>query len=145
MDQSPAYILAQYLISEAVLIEPSESGDWKVYVGALPDGETTDHNAVGCIDTAPVKDGRVMGSAPLFHPGVQLMVRATDYNVGYAKADEIATALAAVQNVDITVDSTDYEIANVSQASGVVVLGQESGTKRRWLFSVNFTATLKEV
>ena len=39
MDQSPAYILAQYLISEAVLIDPAESGDWKVYVGVLPDGQ----------------------------------------------------------------------------------------------------------
>ncbi len=147
MNHSPAYILAQYLIDEGLLTDPSESADWKMYTGSLPDGLLTDHNAVACIDTTPVKDGRIMGGDPLFHHGIQLLLRSTDYNTGYAKASLLAEAFAAVDDDQVAIDSglNTYEIANVSQVSGVLVLGQEDGTKRREMFSVNFLATLKEV
>jgi len=146
MNHSPAYILAQYLIDEGLLTDSTESDDWKVYVGSLPDGSLTGHNAVGCMDTAPVKDGRIMGGAPLFHHGIQLLIRSTGYNEGYTKASALAAALAEVVNEEVFVSSLySYEIANVTQTTGVVVLGQEEGTKRREMFSVNFLATLKEV
>jgi len=50
-----------------------------------------------------------------------------------------------VSHEDVTVDDDTYTIINVTQTTGVVVMGQEPGTKRRELFSVNFLATLREV
>ena len=145
MDNSPAYIITQYLIDQDELLAPdASSGDWKVYVGVLPDGVQVDHNAVGCFDTSPVKDGRLMIGTPIFHYGVQLLVRSSGYNEGYAKAFTLGEALDAVQNVEQAIGSTIYTINNVSQTTGVVVLGQEEGTKRREMFSVNLLVTLTE-
>ncbi len=87
-----------------------------------------------------------MSGTPMFHYGVQLLLRASDYNTGYAKADAIATLLAAVDDDDVAVDSNNtYTVVSITQTTGVVVMGQEEGTKRREMFSVNFLATLKEV
>lgn len=145
MDHSPADIVAQYLIDEGVFIDPSSSGEWEIYVGMMPDGNNVEHDTAAAIDTAPVKDGRIMGGAPLFHPGVQIMVRASAYRDGFAKAQEAATALAAVDDDTVTIGTKTYQLMNITQATGVTSLGQEPGTKRRELFSVNFLATLKEV
>lgn len=146
MNHSPSHILAEYLIGEGILIDPDDSGsgNWRVYIGSTPDGIHADHEVAVAVDTAPVKDGRVQGT-PLFHHGVQFILRSTDYSVGYAKATEIAEDLATVSHEDVTVDDDTYTIINVTQTTGVVVMGQEPGTKRRELFSVNFLATLREV
>ena len=146
MNYSPAYVIAEYLISQGELSNALESGDWKVYIGSLPDGADVDHDAVASIDTTNVKDGREMGSLPLFHYGVQLLVRSSAYMTGYVKAQDLADALGAIQNATVTVDSSySYEIANVTDTSGVISIGFEEGTKRRNLFSVNFLVTIKEV
>ena len=144
MNHSGAYILAQHLIAEGELIDPAESGDWKVFVGSLPDGNEADDNAVGAIDTSPVKDGRLMGGAPLFHYGVQLLLRSREYNAGFAKADSVALAMSEIDDDSVSIDSNTYTLINVLQSTGVVALGQEDGTKRRYMFSVNFIATIRQ-
>jgi hypothetical protein len=147
MNVSPATIIADYLIGEGLLTDPDDSGSWPVYVGTLPDGDDVSHDAVGCIDTTPVRDGRTMGEAPLFHFGVQLLLRASDYNTGYSKASDLQDALASVDDAEEVVDDsgTTYTLVNVSDASGIVCLGQEEGTRRRMMFSTNFIATIREV
>ena len=125
---------------------PSESGDWPTFVGTLPDGDRVPDNALAVIDTAPLKDGRIMGSAPLFHHGIQVLLRSFSYNPGYSKTLALAVALAAVANTEVEVESgVTYVLNNVTQFSGVIPLGQEQETtKRRWMFSVNFLATIQE-
>lgn len=146
MTHSPAYVLAQYLIGEGELSDPTGSGDWPVFVGMLPDGADAPHNAVGLMDTAPLKDGRIMGGSPLFHDGFQLLIRASAYNTGYSKASDLAEALASVDDSEVEVESgSTYNLVSVTQASGILPLGQEQGTKRRVMFSVNFLATIQEV
>jgi len=145
MDHSPAYIIAQHLIDEGLLTDPTGSGDWPGFVGALPDGEDVDHDAVGCMDTSPIKDGRIMGGESMLHYGVQLLVRADAYNTGYAKAQALMSELESLDDNDVIIGSDTYEINNASTTTGVVVLGQEEGTKRREMFSVNFLITITEV
>jgi hypothetical protein len=145
MDHSPAYIIAQYLIGEGLLVGPTDSGDWPVRVGSLPDGKLIPDNAVACIDTAPEKDGRLMIGENIFHYGVQILLRAKKYNIGYAKASAIASNLELVARVQEIIGAKTYRIDNVSATTGIVAIGQEEGTKRRELFSLNFLITLKEV
>ena len=146
MDHSPAYIIAHYLRDEGILSDPTGNDSWPVYVGALPDGDEVVHDVAGCIDTTPVKDGRLMSLGEnLFHAGIQLLLRAETYNTGYQKAQAIATALEGVNRDEITISLKTYRIDNVSQTTGIVVMGQEEGSKRRELFSMNFLTTLKEI
>ena len=145
MDNSPAYIIKEYLVDQGDLTAfDASAGSWKVYMQNLPDGKEVDHDSVVCIDTAPFKDGRIMGGSPLFHFGVQILLRATEYDDGYAKASDLALALDAVDDATVNIGSDVYTINNVSQTTGVVRIGQEEGTKRREMFSVNFLATIQE-
>ena len=146
MNYSPAKIIKEYLIDEGIVVDPEGSVDgWKIYLSNLPDGENTDYDAVACMDTSPVKDGRIMKTGEtIFHHGIQLLVRTSEYNDGYAKASEILEALQVVDDVEITVGTDDFKINNVSPATGIVALGQEKGTKWREMFSLNFLVTLKE-
>jgi hypothetical protein len=150
MDHSPAYIIAQYLIGQSLLSDPTGSGSWPVYVGTLPDGNQAQDDAAGCMDTSPVKDGRIMSNGEtIFHPGVQILLRALAYNTGYAKCEALMTALEAVSGAQETINSKTYQIDNVSPSTGIVVLGQEAqevnSSKRRELYSMNFIVTLKEI
>jgi len=146
MDHSPAYIIVEYLIGEGLLSDPTVGGEWPVYVGLLPDDDDVVNDIVGCMDTPSLKDGRLMNTGEnIFHKGVQLLLRAEVYNTGYEKAQALATALEGVSREQKVIGSKTYQIDNVSQTTGIVVLGQEEGSKRRELFSVNFLTTLKEV
>jgi len=146
MNHSPAYILAQYLINEGLVIDPQDSGDWPVYVGMLPDDENVKDNIVACMDTEPLKDGRIFEDGEnIWHYGFQTLVRAVRYNTAYEKAEELAENLETVNRDEITISSSTYRIDNVSQTTGAVSLGQEDGSRRRQLFSTNFLVTLKEI
>ena len=146
MDYTPAYIIRQYLIEEALLILPGSSGTWPAYVSALPDGDGVADEAVGCMDTSPIKDGRKMSDGEnLFHFGVQLLLRSTAYNTGWAKMETLLNALETVKRNTVTISGTDYRLDNITLATGIVDLGQEEGSKRRELFSLNFLVTLKEI
>jgi len=146
VNHSPAYIVAQYLIGQTLLSNPGDSGDWHVFVGYLPDGDNVDHNAVGCIDTSPVKDGRVMMSGEtILHYGVQLLLRASDYNTGYSKAETLMRNLETITEFKVDIGGDTYIIWNVSPATGVVAIGQDDGSKRWEMFSLNFLVTIEEV
>jgi len=150
MNHSPAYIIAQYLIGQSLLSDPTGSGSWPVFVGNLPDSNLVKDNAASCMDTSPVKDGRIMSNGEtIFHYGVQILLRAKAYNTGYAKCETLMSALEAVDGAQETIDSKTYQIENVSPSTGIVVLGQEAqevnSSKRRELFSMNFIVTLKEI
>jgi len=145
MDYSPAYIISRYLIGEEILTDPSDSGSWPVYIGLLPDDNDIPHNAVACIDTAGLRDRRNMDGENLFHHGVQIMLRAEVYNTGYQKAQAIATELEGVDHVNEVISSDTFQLICIDQTTDIVVLGQEEGTKRRELFSINFLVTLKEI
>lgn len=146
MDHSPAYIISEYLIGKGLLIIPGDSGDWPVYVGSLPDGNDIDNEIVGCMDTTPVKDGRIMSSGEnIFHYGVQLVLRSTVYNTGWEKIEGLKSELELVNRNTVIISSISYRLDNITLSTGIVNIGQEEGSKRRELFSLNFIVTLEEI
>ena len=140
---SPAFILAQYIIDTlATMTTPIDDGIWPLYVNHLPDKVS---NAGAIFDTTGLKDGRYMVGFVPQKFGIQLMIRALDNQIGYAKIEDVAVDLDAVTNVEISLDSGDYVIQNVSRASPIITLGLEEGTRRRFLFTVNFLMTIRRV
>lgn len=144
MNHSPAYIMAQYLIGQGLAKDPGDSGDWPIYVANLPDGENVVSDAVACMDTAPVKDGRVMEGEAIFHYGVQLLVRTSDYTTGYAKGEALIENLETINNFQVDIGGDAYIIQNVSPTTGVVAIGQDDRSRRE-MFSLNFLVTIEEV
>ena len=146
MDHSPAYILAKYFIDEGLLSDPTGGSAWPVFVGTLPDGDEVADNAAACIDTTPVKDGRLMVGGNIFHFGCQVLLRSVEYNAGYSKIDALRNAIEAVDGDTVTIAGTTYQMDNITIATGIVVIGQEEkSSKRREMFSLNSLITLKEI
>ncbi len=144
---SPAYILAQYIIDTLGLMGASTADVWPLYVNHQPDGRSGNvEDDLGVLyDTTGVKDGRLMEGPVPQHFGIQLRIRALGNQEGYVKIEDIAVAMDELLNAEISLDSGDYVIQNVSRTSPVVPLGIEGGTKRRFLFTINFLVTMKKV
>ena len=143
MSDSPASILATYLAQQLITTVPSTGSTWPLWVGSLPPGT---NNAGAIYNTSPIKDGRHMSTGFVVkHYGVQVKIRSTNEENGWNKCNSIQGLFDTVHNVNITIGTTVYQIQNISQVSGIIPLGSEPGTVRRYLFTMNFLVTLKEV
>jgi len=138
---SPCEILRAFIIAEGYMFEVSNDS-WPLYISSLPDGLI---NNIGAIfDTSPIKHGKLMRGDFIQHPGIQLRIRSVDFALGWSKINEITTAMDIVHNEIQTLNTTDYLIQNITKRSGPVFMGTEPGTKRRYMFSVNWTIAVKE-
>ena len=143
LERSPASIMAAYIITTLVkMADPSDGDSWPLYISHLPDGKNVKTDAGAIYDTAGTTDIRSMNGNVYQHPGIQIRIRASDYEVGYARIEEIVYKLDDVFNDVITINSVDYEIQNASRTSPIVSLGVEPGTVRRFHFTVNYLLTL---
>jgi len=147
MDYSPAEIMTEYMIQQGLVTDPSDQTTWPIYTGLLPDDGDVEDDIVACMDTEAVKDGRIFSSGEnIFHYGFQFLVRAVEYNDAWQKAKALEDACELINRDEVDMDSTvTYRLDNVTLTTGVTSLGQEEGSKRRQIFSVNFLVTLKEI
>lgn len=146
LEASPSSILAAYIINTLDKMSWSiEKDNWPLFVSSMPDGDNVENDCGAIYDTAGVLDGRQMDGKVPQHQGLQLRIRSQSYEVGYAKAEDIALELDEVANVSLTIDAGEYEIQNVSRTTPIVFLGPEVGTKRRYLFTVNFLLTIRKL
>jgi len=141
LQHSPCFIIGSYLIAQSVFTLPSLSGSWPLYKSSLP-VEADDTGAI--YDTTPIIDSRISKSYPNTHYGLQVKVRAGNYETGKTKARAILASLETVQNGSVVFGAYEYEIRTARPVGGVIFLGQEyETTKRRYLFTVNFISTIK--
>jgi len=143
---TPASIMATYIIGEGLMTVPSARATWPLYVASLPDGANVKVNAGVVIGVSGSKDGRLMSSGEVIkHQGIIFRLRSSNYEKGYKKIEAIAFKLDRIDNSSVVVDAQSYELKNVSRDGPVNTLGLEEGTKRRFLFEVGFSATIKNV
>lgn len=146
LEASPASILAEYIREIlATMTDPSDKDTWPLYIGHMPDGRDVQADCGAVYDTTGIKDGRLMSGVVPMHFGIQLRIRALDYEIGYAKIEDVAADLDTVVNAELTFNGNDYLIQNVSRTSLVIPLGIDGGTKRRFLYTINFMLTMKKV
>ncbi|QDP54888.1 MAG: hypothetical protein Unbinned3891contig1000_86 [Prokaryotic dsDNA virus sp.] len=140
---SPADIIAQHLIDEALGTDVSASASWPVRVGFQPDEPD---NAICVFDITGREDGRNMSTGyRVEHPGVQVYVRGSSYIAGFDKAEAIALALDAILRTQITIDSTVYLVQNVSRTGPILSVGVTGDEDRkRHQFTINATLTYRE-
>lgn len=141
LQHTPCFIVGSYLIANGIVSLPSLEGDWPLYKSSMPD-EVNDVCVI--YDTTPIIDARVSESYPNTHYGLQIIIRASDYETGKAKARAIAVVLETIQKSSVEFGDYEYEIRTARPTSGVISLGQEpETTKRRYVFTINFISTIK--
>lgn len=143
LTDNPAAVLANYITGLALMTVPSASGDWPLYISHLPD----DSDSAGAIyNTTPYKDGRRMvDGARLQHYGIQITIRSETEEEGWDKCNVISGQLDTVHNAETIFEGTTYQIHNVSMTGGINSLGDEIGTKRRKMFTMNFLVSLTKL
>lgn len=141
--ESPASVLATYIISLGEMTTPSDDSSWPLYISHLPETDIND-DAGAVYDTTPLKDGRLMSGPIVQHYGVQITIRSQSYNDGWDKINDISSQLDNVVQETVTRDSTDYLIENISRG-GINPLGIENGTTRRYLFTENYILTMRQI
>jgi hypothetical protein len=145
LGESPASVLAQWIINQAYMTLPSSGTTWPLYISYLPDGDDVEDDCGAIYDTTPIKDGRLMSGPIVQHYGVQLTIRSTGYDDGWDKINAISAAMDAINLVTVTRNSVDYLLETVTR-TGVNSLGVEPDTtKRRYLFTANFVLTMREI
>lgn len=145
LTHSPAEILQRYLIDEAKLAADVEVNVWPCFISTMPDGPRVADDCICVKDTTGMRNGRLMDGPNIYHHGVQIRVRCRNYLDGWAKAKAIESTLSAVARDTVVIDDSTYRLDNISQTSPVLPMGEEQGTKKRQLFSINILMSVKEV
>lgn len=147
LQKSPASIIAAYIIEElnVDMTDPSDKADWPLYISHMPDGSNVKTDCGAIYDTTGTQEERSMTGEWSEHPGIQIRIRSRDYEEGYVKIEDIASALDAIAWVDFEIDDLEYRIFNVSRTSPIASLGVEPGTRRRFGFTINFLLTIREL
>lgn len=142
---SPAKILAAFLIGNAVFGDPEDSAPtWPLFIGYLPDAAEVPDSAAAIYDTQGLANSREIGP-PFEHAvfyGIQVKVRAQEADDAWAQIAAVVALLGQVSGQTATVGATDYELQCVDQVSSPLFMGIESGTKRRCAYVVNFLCTI---
>ena len=143
LEVSPASIVAYYIINTlAKMTDPSDGSAFPLWVSHM---QNKPSNAGAIYDTSGVLEQRQMSGVVPTHQGIQIRIRTIDYETGYAKIEDIASALDEVFEKTVEITPEEYVIQNISKSSPIVSLGIEEGTGRRSLFTVNFLLTIRKI
>lgn len=134
----PSQILRQLLIDESI---GTDSGDWSTYENLLPDGVGVPVNAIALMDNAGTDDGRTSDGNRIEHPGIQVLVRSTDYDEGYSKLRAIGNLFDTLSYSSVTVASTNYVVEAITRTGNLLTLGEEEDSQNQ-LFSLNARVTI---
>ena len=143
---SPADVIRGCLIDLGLGSDPTldPQAAWPIYVSSEP---TTPDNCLTVYDTQGVEDGSSQLDGELWtHHGFQVRVRSTDHVTGWARANAIRQALAQqVLDNAVAVGTSHYVIHAAAGIGSVLVLGKDTPTSKRSLFTLNATAVLRQV
>lgn len=148
---SPAEVIRACLMDAGVVILPR--GQELVPFEQLPGDDTTVCYSPGEADEPDqvviVKDsvGLLFGQLlrdgkALVHPGVSLLIRSLDYDVGYALAVRVATVLGGIGRSTVKVGDEDNFVQAVHRTTPVTYLGEDG--KRRFRWFVNFRVSFQD-
>ncbi len=144
IETSIAEIIRTWLVDQQFVTLPSDADDWPCFVDSMNDSPD---DALCLYDDDPDKDGRIMKTGEVvLHYGLMIRVRSHTYLPGWQMANEIAEEFDHIYNEFVAMSSQEqYTLRSLSRRGGVIALGLEEGTKRRFLFEAHYTVTLNEI
>ena len=144
---SPARILSKLLIALNAGAEPNQTTPslvtWPIYWDNEPDGSGVPANLISVYDTQGIDKGREMvTNERATYEGLQVRVRASDKEQGYAKTQAIAVLLDQIYQRTVSIGTSSYTIQSVMRTS-MTPQGREVGQTGRRVWFVNGLITLR--
>ena len=153
MNHSPSEIIANLLVNanKAVFDQLAATGlKWPVFTSVVPD---TPDKLLTVYDTTGIKDGRLETGETIVHPGWQIMSRSLFPQSSYRMADLLFQWSDTVVNTNVTIQAktvdsmvipiTTYQVVGLFKTGPILTAGQDE--KRRFLFTLNGTTTIKQL
>ncbi len=143
-DHSPADILRWAMISYGILTDPSLGTAWPCFTSIEPN---TPDRLVTTFDTVGDLQARVQIAGDQIEKyGVQIRIRASSHEDGWAKGSAIISLLDRdIRRDSITIGSSTYCIQSVHRKSSLVELGKELQITKRHLWTINCTLTVSKI
>lgn len=147
LTHSPADVVAQVMIdlglASGMGADGRPEGVWPVTVDTelnLPD------DTVAVTNTEGILNGRIQitGERPE-HFGFQVKVRSSLPTTGWNKANLMAVALDQQMSYNnVTLDSSTYEVQAVTRMGGVLAVGRELASTKRFLYTINAVVVIDQ-
>lgn len=144
LSHSPAQIIARLLATLGVGVTGGTVGDWPIYVSDEPNSPD---NAITLYDTSGQNDGRSMIDGEVQeHPGVEVRIRSSTHEIGFAKAAVIAEILAmTIYQNTVVISTNQYLVHSITRKGTINYLGRENPTSKRQLFTINCLAAIRKL
>ncbi len=131
---SPAAIVRQLLLDLGLAVA-GPTADWSVFAANEPAGPD---NCVTVRGTQGVGEAETHFGVTTWHRGIQVRVRSSDHEAGYAKAAGIGAALETLDVHAVSVGGACYLAGPFSPAGEVMDLGKDVPNGKRWIFTCNY-------
>lgn len=149
LTHSPAQIVRDLLVDLGLGTLPSASGSWPIYVSNIPDSPDS---LITITDTVGISDGRTQFDGQAHeHPGIQVAVRDANHQDGWEKINALRVALSeTIRNNAVSITdnvgtgTSVYTVYAITKVGGVIVLGKDTPTSKRNLFTLNATVALRQ-
>lgn len=137
LSHSPAKVVRELLILAGF---GTDAGQWPIKVNGEPD---LPDNCLTVYDVAGRDDGYVaFGERQTWH-GIQVRIRSSNPEAGYAKANDIAIYLdTPVIDAQVTIASAVYLVRSFNRTSDVLPLGRDAPNSNRRVFTIDALAML---
>lgn len=145
---SPADVLRSAVISLSGGVLPSAGGNWPIFVNGEP---SAPDNCLTFYDVDGIQEGRTQDGEIQEHEGVQLRIRATDHETGWARAELLKNIVdLEIQErlVTVTTPATGthtYTLHAVTRRTGIMVLGKDVANTKRNLFTINVIVAITQL
>jgi len=145
MDVSTSSIVQLFLVNNGIFSSPASGIEWPAYLSYFPDPENDFSDTAAIFDMSPSLDGRWMVDGSLMqHRGVLVRIRSSDYITGWQKAMDLFQLLAQSTKEDLSKDGSTYRIDTFAMPSGIIYLGIDDGTKRRYNFEISYLVAIRQ-
>lgn len=142
MNHAPSKVISELLVISGRATNPAPNVTWPVYQTTIPDHSSVPDDVLSVMDTAALRETRLMNGEVILRPGIQVLVRGRTYQEARAKAESVSQLFNLVVNFTIPIEEESYKITSIQTSGDILVLGQEQDTKKRWLLSVNATLSM---
>lgn len=134
---SPAGQIADLLVRKGLGMFPAANVSWPIYISSLPDDPA---DAISVYDTTGTEEGRLMATGQrIEHPGIQIRVRAANYQDGWNRSRAIALFCDRLYRESVIPNDFGSLLSSIRR-NQVNDIGPEPGKPRR-LFTLNLLLT----
>ena len=142
MDEAPSNVLLTFLKRDA-LVNDHTSSVWPCFIGFMPDDSNSTPKERLCLyDTGGITRSKLSNGVVVQYPSIQIMIKGAGYLETHQKLVTIRNKIDSYKYDYVKLGDNYYAILNAKRSSPILPLGKDMGTKRLFVFTLNYNISL---